>query len=60
MVVMGIAKEEVAATRIYTHEDLGNFPDNEVWELIEGVPYQMAPPSIMHQQIATELIRQFA
>jgi hypothetical protein len=39
------AKEESAATRIYTHEDLENFPDNEIWELIEGVPYQMAPPS---------------
>jgi Uma2 family endonuclease len=57
---MGIAKKEIVATRIYTHEDLETFPEGEIWELLEGVPYQMAPPSNRHQRIATELIRQFA
>jgi Uma2 family endonuclease len=60
MEAMGTVKEEIAATRIFTHEDLENFPDNEVWELIEGVPYQMAPPSVQHQRISGELFRQFA
>jgi Uma2 family endonuclease len=60
MVDMGIAKEESAATRIYTHEDLENFPDNEIWELLEGIPYQMAPPTVKHQQISGELFWQFA
>ena len=57
---MGNAKGESAATRIYTHEDLENCPDNEIWELIEGVLYQMAPPSVKHQRIGGELFRQFA
>jgi Uma2 family endonuclease len=60
MVDMGSAKEEIAATRIYTHEDIANFPDNEIWELLEGVPYQMAPPTVKHQQISEELFWQFA
>jgi hypothetical protein len=38
MMNMEIAKEEVTAARFYTHEDIENFPDNEVWELLEGVP----------------------
>jgi Uma2 family endonuclease len=58
MLSMGIAKEK--PTRIYTHQDLDNFPDDEVWELIEGVPYQMAPQSDRHQDISMELSRQFA
>lgn len=58
---MGIVKDEkVLPTKIYTHADLGNFPDDEIWELIEGVPYQMAPPTPKHQEISTELTRQFA
>jgi Uma2 family endonuclease len=60
MIDLGVAKEEVAATRLYTHEDLESFPDDEVWELLEGVPYQMAPPSYKHEVIAIELSRQFA
>jgi Uma2 family endonuclease len=56
---MGIAKE-IAINRIYTHEDLENFPDNELWELLEGTPYQMAPPSDKHQRISMELSWQFA
>jgi Uma2 family endonuclease len=57
---MKSSKKEIAPVRIYTHEDLENFPDDEVWELIEGVPYQMTPPSFKHQRISTELTRQFA
>jgi Uma2 family endonuclease len=44
--------------RIYTYEDLLNFPENEVWELIDGIPYLQAEPSGTHQYISDELIRQ--
>jgi Uma2 family endonuclease len=54
---MGMPKE---VDRLYTHQDLENFPDDEIWELLEGVPYQMTPPSEQHERIATELFRQFA
>jgi Uma2 family endonuclease len=30
-------------------------PDNERWELIEGVAVMMAPPSVAHQRIASNL-----
>jgi hypothetical protein len=31
---MGIAKDEFAATRIFTHDDLEKFSENEIWELL--------------------------
>lgn len=34
---------------------LGSRPDEEHWELIEGVPMMMAPPSRRHQRIASNL-----
>jgi Uma2 family endonuclease len=34
---------------------LGSRPDEEHWELIEGVPMMMAPPNRRHQRIATNL-----
>jgi Uma2 family endonuclease len=45
----------------YTYGDYLTWDDNERWELIDGVPYNMSPaPSRRHQRIATELTRQFA
>jgi Uma2 family endonuclease len=32
-------------------------PDEERWELIEGIPMMMAPPTIRHQRIASNLER---
>ena len=32
-------------------------PDEERWELIEGVPVMMAPPTLAHQLIASNLQR---
>ena len=32
-------------------------PDEERWELIEGVPMMMPPPRIAHQRIASNLER---
>jgi Uma2 family endonuclease len=46
--------------RIYTHHDIDSYPDDEIWELIEGVPYQLAPPSVKHQEISGELFRQIS
>jgi Uma2 family endonuclease len=34
---------------------LGSRPDEEHWELIEGVPMMMAPPNRRHQRIASNL-----
>lgn len=46
--------------RVYTHNDLEHFLNDEIWELIEGVPYLLAQPSVKHQKISMELSRQFA
>lgn len=45
--------------RLYSHNDLEHFPNEEIWELIEGVPYQQAPPTVKHQEISGELFYQF-
>ena len=42
----------------YTYTDYITWDDNERWELIYGVPYMMAPPSLPHQGISLELSRQ--
>ena len=41
--------------RIYTIEDIYNLPDGQRAELIDGVIYDMAPPSRMHQKLVSEL-----
>jgi Uma2 family endonuclease len=45
----------------FTYGDYLLWDDGERWELIDGVAYNMSPaPNRRHQQIATELTRQFA
>lgn len=44
----------------YTYKDYMTWNDNKFWELIDGIAYQMAPPSRKHQNVSTELVRQFA
>jgi Uma2 family endonuclease len=52
-----IAPEE----KRYTYGDYLNWPDEERWELIEGVPYDMTPaPSTNHQRLLGELFRQIS
>jgi len=47
--------------KIYTYSDYKNWDDDERWELIDGIAYNMSPaPSRRHQQISGELFRQFA
>lgn len=45
--------------KIYTYGDLLNFPEDQRWELIDGVPYMQARPTPEHQEIIAELITQF-
>jgi Uma2 family endonuclease len=52
--------QKMKPQRIYTHQDLELFPDDEFWEILEGVPYQMTPPSVKHQDISGEVFRQIA
>ena len=42
----------------YTLADVLAWPEQERAELIEGAPVLMAPPSRVHQEIVSELIRQ--
>lgn len=47
--------------RKYTYSDYLQWPDDERWEIIDGIPYDMSPaPSTGHQAISMELGRQLA
>lgn len=46
--------------REYSYADYLNWPEDERWEIIDGVPYMQATPSPVHQSISGELFRQFA
>ncbi|MCX7043966.1 MAG: Uma2 family endonuclease [Candidatus Sumerlaeota bacterium] len=45
----------------YTYGDYLQWPEDERWEMIDGIPFMMSPaPTSQHQGIAGELFRQFA
>ena len=44
----------------YTFADVLTWDESERMELIEGTPVMMSPPTRIHQEISTELIRQIA
>lgn len=45
----------------FSYADYLTWPNDERWELIDGVPYAMSPaPVRRHQSISVELCRQFA
>ena len=47
--------------RPFTYRDLRSWPDDERWEIIDGVAWNMtASPSTGHQGISMELSRRFA
>lgn len=49
------------AGRTYTYGDYLTWNDEERWELIDGVPYNMTPaPNRSHQKISGELFKQIA
>lgn len=43
----------------YTYKEYLKWPEDERWELIEGIPYMQSAPSWQHQAITFELGRQF-
>jgi len=45
----------------FTYADYLTWPDDERWELIDGVAYAMSPaPGSVHQRISMDLSRQFS
>lgn len=46
--------------RVYTYGDYITWPENERWEIIEGIAYSMTPgPSRRHQEISGNLFNLF-
>ncbi len=44
----------------YSYADYLTWPEEERWEIIDGVPYDMSPaPSRRHQEISTALVGEF-
>lgn len=60
MVVREEASYQVRSQGAYTIEDYRALPDDQRMELIDGVFYDMASPSFLHQKIAGEIYRQIA
>jgi len=52
---MPLSKEK----RKYTYADYLKFPDDERWEIIDGIPYMQSAPTWQHQSISRELMLQF-
>ncbi|SHI24025.1 Uma2 family endonuclease [Desulfosporosinus lacus] len=44
----------------YTFADYLTYPEDERWEIIDGVQYLQASPTPVHQEVLTELVRQIA
>ena len=44
----------------FTYADYAKWPEDERWELIEGVAYAMAAPSRIHQKYILEMSVQIA
>jgi Uma2 family endonuclease len=45
----------------FTYGDYLTWPEEERWEIIEGIPYAMTPaPSRAHQEILVDLLRQIS
>ena len=52
---MPLSKED----RKYTYADYLKFPNDERWEIIDGIPSMQSAPTWQHQSISRELILQF-
>ena len=48
----------VKRERHFTYGDYKNWPDDERWELIDGVAYLMAAPNRPHQEVVGEIFSQ--
>ena len=51
-------KLKVDEARRYTYADYCTWGDDERWELIDGIPYAMAAPSISHQSVSRNIVLQ--
>ncbi len=50
-----------ASKETFTYGDYEKWPEDQRWELIDGIPYDITPaPSRKHQEILGELHLQFA
>lgn len=56
MIDLSFPKKE----RVYTYADYLSWPEDERIEIINGVPYLQAAPSRIHQEVLSEVHRQFA
>jgi len=55
-----MSQPEQNLDRKFTYKDYLTWSEEEQWELINGIPYNMTPaPSTQHQKIVTTLIAQF-
>lgn len=52
--------EPQESNKKYTYADYLTWPEDEMWEIIDGVPYRMFAPTWQHQAISSELHRQIA
>ena len=53
---MGLPLKKLEEKNIYTYSDYSSWPDEERWEVIEGVPYNMSPgPFEEHQRVSGAL-----
>lgn len=48
------------AVKKYTYADYLKFPNDDRWEIIDGIPYMQSAPTWQHQSISRELMFQFA
>ena len=52
---------QIKLEEVFTYGMYKNWPENERWEIINGVPYNMSPaPSRSHQYLSGEIFRQIA
>lgn len=51
--------QAIEKDKIFTYGDIENYPENEKWELIDGIPYLQAQPSPLHQICAAQITSQF-
>ena len=47
--------EALRQDRRYTYDDYMSWPEDERWEIIDGVAYMLAAPTVQHQDISMEL-----
>ena len=58
--VQEVAEAGYAAEQRFTYEDYCTWPDDERWELIDGIPFKMDAPSRYHQKISVNVLIKIA